>query len=386
MKVGIPGSSSIDGDSGQNSEIRLVDQVGERDNFTCQICGAVTKPRGDVGYIMHPLDQSHDVEDRVENHFTVCLDCFEWKDKQIVYHEVSKASRLKNAKPGFTLLYAHRLFRECIEKTRVFVHTGRFLLARRLLVVAIGSILLFGGGLTLIVTIGSLLFGLDTGQQWIQIVLQETEGILRALRGNTIVLAVLGGVGYFAHIREREQAYKRHIKRRHRRGTTMESVTHERPRWQFVAGFSLLGWVGALDWTLIQTGRFPAGSLVGAFVLWSVGALGTVIFLRSALREDRDIAGFAVWATGWVFTSRYSFCLGFIDALLTLFDFGADLSMLLWIPPTIGGIYVLRRIVERRTGWEPRTATMWLRTTVSTRFTQNRIDSEPDPDYDKKHP
>ncbi|MFH5801563.1 hypothetical protein [Haladaptatus sp. CMAA 1911] len=221
--------------------------------------------------------------------------------------------------------------------------------------------------------------------------LRETDGLLRTLSRNLVALAVLGGVGYFAHIREREQAHKRHIKRRHRRGTTTESVTHERPRWQFVVGFSLLGWVGALDWTLIQTGRFPAGSLIGALVLWSVGALGSVIFLRSALREDRDIVGFAVWTTGWVFTSRYSFCLAFIGALLTLLDiplvgFEADLSMLLWIPPTIGGMYALRRIVERRTGWEPRTAIMWLRTTLSARFTQNRIDSEPDRGHDDKHP
>ncbi|WP_458189862.1 hypothetical protein [Haladaptatus sp. NG-WS-4] len=167
-------------------------------------------------------------------------------------------------------------------------------------------------------------------------------------------------------------------------------MTHVRPRWQFVAVFSTVGCIGALDWLLIHTGRFSQGSAVGALVLWGVSTVGIAYFLRKTIHEDRDLAGFDVWATPWVFASRTALGIGVVGGCLSLLDVHPrftepTLSFVLWVPPLTGVLYVLRRAFERRTGWQPHTAIRWLRTHSMTDAVHDRIDDETEPKADDKN-
>ncbi|WP_435156824.1 hypothetical protein [Haladaptatus sp. DFWS20] len=255
--------------------------------------------------------------------------------------------------------------------------------------VIIGIAVALGSGLILITLVGTLFLGISVGQQWSHTAFTAVYETSRDLSTNPLVLATVLGVGYYAHVTERERAYKRHVERQHRQGDPTETITHERPRWQLVAGFTGIGCIGALDWLVIHTGHFPRGSGLGAFVIWMTGATGIAYFLRRALHEDRDVAGFDVWSPPWVFTTRYALSVGLIGSVHSLIAPTAPipephLSLLLWIPPITGGLYVFQRILKRRTRWQLPT-TNWLRARFDSLSADGRIDSETEPDDKNKN-
>jgi hypothetical protein len=167
------------------------------------------------------------------------------------------------------------------------------------------------------------------------------------------------GVGYLVHVFEQERAYERELFRDQRRRGDTPEINYARPRWQFVAGFAMVGLFGALDWIFVRHDTFPSGMLFGALVLWLVGSAGTAYYLRYALREDRDVDGQPVNPTPWVFAARYALFVALVGGAATLLDTGTilpsiTLDLAAITAPLVGLLYVLRRYAERRTLWGAR--------------------------------
>ncbi|WP_433623514.1 hypothetical protein [Halomicrococcus sp. NG-SE-24] len=182
------------------------------------------------------------------------------------------------------------------------------------------------------------------------------------------------GVAYAYHVAERERAYERQVQRdRRRRGES--PLSYARPRWQFVAVFAVIGVLGAIDWLLIRANVFTRGSLVGALVLWTIGATGVAYYLRAALHEDRDVSGMAVTPTPWVVISRGALALGLVGGVATTVGYdsvvpNAATTLAIYLVPFTGGLYVIQRTVRRRTAWrlQPRAVVHFLRTQLRRRI------------------
>jgi len=304
-------------------------------------------------YLLHSvrdtagLNDTHDVSD----HVTVCWDCFEWQPEEEVEQRIRNVEQLRNAEPGLSTLYARAVLRTLVEKIRLFGYAGRALFVRRLSIVLAVAVLLFVA---------------------------------------TILLAVGGlAIGYLGHVTERERDYLRGVQRERRRGGGRDLPSYDgtnRPRWHLLAGFGVLSLLGTLDWLVLSLGHRD-GSPVGAAILWLCGSVGVAYALRRALYEDRDASGFPIRPTPWVFISRTALALGFFELTVMLVS-RPDLPLLprpltqagVVLVPLIGGLYVLRRTVERHLGWRLRLPVSLLPIpTVSTRDRQRRASGTDSP-------
>lgn len=337
---------------------------------------------------MYPVDPEQE-HSSVHSYVTVCWDCFEWSPEEEVSQAIRESARLRNAEPGLSTLYARALFRTLVEKVRLFSYAGRVLFVRRLTIV-FGVALLFLVVTTMLATlVGTLFVSVQTGLRW-------STGILGLFRGvGSILVAnpwlIVGGlaIGYLSHVTERERDYLRGVQRERRRGGGRDLPSYDgtnRPRWHLLAGFGVLSLLGTLDWLFLSLG-FRDGSPVGAAILWLCGSVGVAYALRRALYEDRDASGFPVRPTPWVFISRTALALGFFELTVMLVS-RPDLQLLprpltqagVVLVPLVGGLYVLRRTVERRWGWRLRLPTLLRRrATVSTRKRQRRASGTDSP-------
>ena len=339
---------------------QLIHRVARRDNYNCQVCRSVVVPRGRVGYIMDSADPEGESDDPVDENITVCWDCVEWKDGDVLDREIDEAIELKTASKEPSLKYAKACLYEFSEKLRVFAHTGRAVVLRRAVVATVGLALLLTLGVTVAGIIGALFVSPDTGIQWVQSTLAQYQTMESVLFARPWIALVGIAVGYLVHVYEQERAYEREVFRdeRRREGTLLES--HGRPRWQFVTGFAAAGLFGAVDWILVRHDVFSDGMLFGALVFWSVGSAGVAFYLRKALREDRDIHGQPVNPAPWVFASRYALFValaGAVASSLTTISLlpSTVLELALIAAPLVGALYVGRRLAEQRTVWGART-------------------------------
>ncbi|UPV98926.1 hypothetical protein M0R88_10325 [Halorussus gelatinilyticus] len=342
-------------------------------------------------YLLHSvrdtasLSDTHDVSD----HVTICWDCFEWQPVEKVEQKIRNVEQRRNAEPGLSTLYARALFRTLVEKVRLFSYAGRVLFVRRLTIV-FSVALLFLVVTTLLATlVGTLFVSVQTGFRWSTSVLRLLQGVGTILVANPWL--IVGGLatGYFGHVTERERDYLRGVQRERRRGGGRDLPSYDgtnRPRWHLLAGFVILALLGTLDWVFLSLG-FRDGSPVGAAVLWLCGSVGVAYALRRALYEDRDAGGFPVRPTPWVFASRTALAFGLLE--LTVMLVGRPGLLPLPRPltqagfilvPLVGGLYVLRRTVERRWGWRLRLPISLLPSpTVSTRDRQRRASGNDSP-------
>lgn len=347
-------------DSVRDEMYRQVDKVGQKDNHCCQVCGKITRPRGRLGYVMWPFQEIGDEDPEVDDLVSVCFDCLDWQEEDVIEHETHRAGRLKNAQRGPSILYAKSIFREFKEKTRLFAHSGQLVVLRRTLTTAVGLIGLLVSGALLAGLLGALFVSPQSGISWAQTALDTYRTAGTALLTSPWTALGALGIGYMVHVYEQERAYERELFRDERRRGETSSVGHARPRWQFVAEFSAVGLFGAVDWMLVRHGVFPDGMLFGALVFWSVGSAGVAFYLRKALREDRDIHGQPVNPAPWVFASRYALFVALAGAaafyLTTTSLFPpAILESTLIAAPLVGALYVGRRLAEQRTVWGART-------------------------------
>lgn len=366
----------------------LIHRVARRDNYNCQVCHNIVTPRGRVGYLIDSVDPQKDAEDLVDNNITVCWDCGEWKDIEAVEQVTSQAIELKTASKGLSLKYVKASVREFIEKSRVFAHTGRGVILRRALISTVGLALLFtmsvvGAGL-----VGALFVSPETGIQWTQSVLTQYQTIESVLFARPEITLVGIAIGYAVHIYEQERAYEREVFRNERRRGETPSVSHGRPRWQFVAGFAAIGLFGALDWILVRHDVFPDGMLFGAIVFWMTGSAGVAYYLRQALREERDIDDYPVNPAPWVFASRYTLFAGLVGIAMSYLTIRSVLppsilELTLVLAPLVGAMYVGRRMAERRTVWGIR-AMYSIRTAIDTIWPLN--DNWPPTEQNRQHP
>ncbi len=346
----------------------LINRVAVRDNYNCQICGSLVLPKGRVGYALHPLE-SGQTENKLENNFTVCWDCITTEDHQQIELRIKQIGEIKNAESGLSTLYAKAVARTLVERVRLFSYAGRALFVRRLGVVfAVGLLLLVV--MTLLATlVGTLFVSVETGLRWLTTTLTLLEVVAKLVLANSW-LAVAGvTTGYLVHVAERERDYLRGVQRERRRGGGRDLPSYDgtqRPCWHLLAGFTAFGLLGCLDWLLLVL-NLRDGSPVGAALLWLIGAVGVAYTLRAALYEDRDASGFQVRPTPWVFASRTALALGGLEVVRML----AGRPDLLALPrlltqggfalaPVVGGLYVLRRTIERRWGWRLRLPTSLL--------------------------
>jgi hypothetical protein len=289
----------------------------------------------------------------------VCWDCFEWKDEREIERKARKSLQAKTASRELSLRYVTAVVRNLTEKTRLFVHTGRLVVLRRLVVATVALACLLALGVLFAGMVGALFVSPEAGIEWGTATLSLYQGSWAALRANPEAALSVLAVGYLAHVVERERAYRRErFRNRRRRGET-PTVSYARPRWQFVTGFAVVGLVGAVDWLLVSNGVFPAGMLFGAVVLWLVGSAGVAYYLRYALREDRDVDGQPVAPAPWVFATRSALFVGLIGIVTTVSTTDLSLSPLLvelavLTTPVVGLGYVARRYIERRTQWGAR--------------------------------
>jgi hypothetical protein len=303
--------------------------------------------------------QSADGDSDIENYATVCWDCFEWKDEREIERKARKSLQAKTASRELSLRYVTAVVRNLTEKTRLFVHTGRLVVLRRLVVATVALACLLALGVLFAGMVGALFVSPEAGIEWGTATLSLYQGSWAALRANPEAALSVLAVGYLAHVVERERAYRRErFRNRRRRGET-PTVSYARPRWQFVAGFAVVGLVGAVDWLLVSNGVFPAGMLFGAVVLWLVGSVGIAYYLRYALREDRDVDGQPVAPAPWVFATRSALFVGLIGIAGRVSTTNLSLSPLLvelavLTTPVVGLGYVARRYIERRTEWGAR--------------------------------
>lgn len=333
----------------------LISRVGHQDNYNCQSCSAIVLPKGNVGHTMYALNEKE--EPGVSDYITVCFDCMEWKPEREVARKIETAERLRNAPRGVNGLYARKLLRTLTERTRLFVYAGRALFVRRLgvILVALVVVLVAIGGLGMLV--GTLFISVETGLRWVESILQSVRIIGTFLTTRPWILFAGLALVYAVHISERERDYLRGVHRERRRGGGRDLPNYHDytyPRWQLLAACSSLTFLGMVDWLALSLG-FREGSPLGASLLWLTGGLGLTGMLRAALREDRDASGFTVRPTPWVVGSRIAFVLGAIEITTTLTG-RLLLSPVLtqtgfYLLPIVGVSYVLRRTIERRTGW-----------------------------------
>ena len=338
----------------------LIKKVRQKNNFSCQVCGAVLRPRGRVNHTVRNLRGDLSEEEEVDNNVSVCFDCLDWKDEDIVAHETNRAGRLKNTQRGFSLLYAKSLSREFREKTRVFTHSGRLVVLRRAITAAVGLIGLLVAGVLLAGLLGALFVSPQSGISWAQATVDTYRTAGTALLASPWIAFGSLGIGYVVHVYEQERAYERELFRDERRHGETPSVGHGRPRWQFVAGLAAVGLFGAVDWILVRHNVFPDGMLFGALVFWGVGSAGVAFYLRKALREDRDIHGQPVNPAPWVFAARYALFVASIGAATSYLTTSSllqstILELALIAAPLVGALYVGRRLAEQRTVWGART-------------------------------
>jgi hypothetical protein len=308
---------------------------------------------------MHPGKGEQQKDDYVGNYATVCFDCLEWEEDRVVERKVRQSIRIKSEPRGLSLLYGKAVLRDIKEKLRLHAFTGRLIFFRRLVIgIALITVLLAAGGLAIGLA-GALFSSPQTGIEWTRSVFSFYYSTSRSLLTRVHLAIAILAVGYLAHVVERERAFRRErFRNRRRRGET-PTISYARPRWQFVAGFAVVGLFGALDWLLVSNGVFPAGMLFGAVVLWLVGAAGVAYYLRYALREDRDVDGQPVTPAPWVFAARSALFVGLIGIAGRVSTTDLSLSPLLvelavLTTPVVGLGYVARRYAERRTQWGAR--------------------------------
>ncbi|RBI63891.1 hypothetical protein DMJ13_05120 [halophilic archaeon] len=324
--------------------------------------------------MMYPVKESQEEEDSLENHFTLCFDCLEEKTDREIVGEFRQIKEIKSSEREFSSLYTRSIILEIAERVRLFVYTGRLLFVRRVLIGVASITVLFWSSVGLIVFVGALFLNPDIGLQWgVSLVTFVWRNILTRDVTPWATGGLLG-VAYAHHVAERERAYERQVQRdRRRRGES--PLSYARPRWQFVAVFAVIGVLGAIDWLLIRANVFTRGSLVGALVLWTIGATGVAYYLRAALHEDRDVSGMAVTPTPWVVISRGALALGLVGGAATTVGYdsiipNAATTLAICLTPFTGGLYVIHRTVRRRTAWrlQPRAVVHFLRTQLRRRI------------------
>ncbi|WP_158057933.1 hypothetical protein [Halorussus halophilus] len=295
----------------------------------------------------------------VENNVTVCFDCMEWRPETEVARKIETAKRLRNASRGVNTLYARKLLKTGIEKTRLFVFAGRALFVRRLTVGLTALVVVLTAILSVVALVGTLFVSVETGVQWTLTVSNSLRTTGAYLRTRSWLLVAALATAYALHVAEREREYLLGVQRERRRGGGRDLPNYrdyKYPRWQLLVAFSILTSIGALDWFALSVG-LRDGSRVGASLLWLTGSIGVAVALRAALREDRDASGFAVRPTPWVGVSRLALALGSVE-IATTFSSRTFLPEALTqtgfaLVPLVGVGYVLRRTIERHTGWRP---------------------------------
>ena len=346
-------------ESGDDDEFYgFIREVAAEDNYNCQSCGAIVLPKGNVGHTMYALNKKENPG--VADYITVCFDCMEWRPEQEVARKIKTAERLRNAPRGFNQLYARKLLRTGIEKTRLFVFAGRGLFARRLVVALTALGVVLTALLSTIALVGVLFVSGEIAVQWTVATVNSLLTVSAFFATHSWLFVTALATAYAVHLTERERDYLLGVQRERRRGGGRDLPNYRDyryPRWQLLAVFSLIAITGTLDWFALSTG-LRDGSPVGSSLLWLTGSLGVVVMLRAALREDRDASGFTVRPTPWVFTSRIALALGGIEIATTLSGRSLLPSVLTQIGfalvPLVGVGYVVRRTIERRTGWRLR--------------------------------
>jgi 5-methylcytosine-specific restriction endonuclease McrA len=325
------------------------DVVRSRDNHTCQMCGLIFYPKDNVFTLEIPVSEG---EKTLNNMVTVCERCFFSNTSSEVEQEIRELSKWNHIERGASIAYAKVVLRDLKQKTRVFAHTGRFLLLRRSLIFLAGCLLTIFGLSFLAGAAGGLFISPQTGIEWFFGTFEFVYGTTQTI-AETPWLIVLGmGVGYLAHTIERERYhYSVRIPFTKFEGKEVEEIPSKyglsRPTWQYFGICSAFGLFGGLDWILISTGIID--NLFGAGVFWILGTVGSAYLVRPVLHQDITEYGLRLRAAPWIATIRYGAIFGGIGLLTApgmsglVANMPADIQLVVGYAATLlppGGDYI----------------------------------------------
>ena len=307
----------------------------------------------------------------LNNMLTVCERCFFERSDDELDKKAKKLKRWNHIERGFSIPYAKLILRDLKQRIRAFAHTGRFLLFRRSFVFFLGcffaifSLSLFAG------IIGGLFLSPQTGIKWFLSTWGVAYETAQTIAEIPWLIALSAGVGYIAHIVERERYhFCTRIPYTKFEDEDIEpsysTYGLSRPTWQYLGIFSAIALLGGLDWVLISLGVLD--NLFGAGVFWIFGTVGSAYLVRPALHQDITEYGLRLRAGPWIAVIRYGAFLGGIGFLTAsgmsglLADMPADFQLLVGyagtllppvgdavavlLPGTTGLAYVGRRYLE----------------------------------------
>jgi 5-methylcytosine-specific restriction endonuclease McrA len=352
----------------EDTDENLYDIARSRDNHTCQMCGRIAYREDSIHSWPLPVSGT---ESSLNNMVLVCDKCFFGNTDEEVNQEISELAKWNHIERGLSVAYAKVVVRDLKQKTRIFAHTGRFLILRRSLIFLFGvSLTIFL--LSLLVGIGGgLLISPQTGIEWFLGIFDLAHKTIQAIAEIPWLIAVSLGVGYIAHIIERERYHfivRLPYAKFHNEDVEVSPSKYglSRPTWQYLGIFSAVALLGGLDWILISIGVID--NLFGAGVFWVFGTVASAYLVRPALHQDITEYGLRLRAGPWIAMVRYGAFLGGVGLLTAsgmsglLTDMPADLQLLLGyartllppvgdavavlLPGAIGLAYVGRRYLE----------------------------------------
>ncbi|WP_273837821.1 hypothetical protein [Halococcus sp. PRR34] len=362
------------------------DVIRSRDNHTCQICGVITHQKKHVNSLPIPVKGT---EKTLNNHVVVCDKCFFSNNPDEVNQKMRELSKWNHIERGLSIAYAKVILRDLKQKTRVFAHTGRFLILRRYLVFLAGCLLVISSLGFLAGIGGGLLVSPQTGIEWFLNMFDLSYKTVQTIAGMPLLIVLGVGIGYIAHVIEREWYHftvRLPYASYHNENIEVSPSKYglSRPTWQYLSVCSAIALLGGLDWVLISIGVLD--NLFGAGVFWIFGTLGSAYLVRPALHEDITEYGLRLRAGPWIAVVRYGAFLGGVGFLTAsgmsglLADTPADFQLLfgyagtllppigdavaVLLPGTTGLAYVGRRYLELQSRqvsqvmhglWRPRT-------------------------------
>ena len=352
----------------EDPDENLFDLARSRDHHTCQICGVITCDEEHIRSWPLPVDGT---ERTLNNHVVVCDKCYFSNTPDEVDQKIRELSKWNHVERGFSVAYAKVIFRDLKQKTRVFAHTGRFLILRRCLVFLAGCLLtIFSLGFLAGIG-GGLLVSPSTSIEWFLSMFNLAYKTVQTIAEMPLLIVLGVGIGYIAHVVEREWY---HFTVRlpyadfHNEDVEVSPSKYglSRPTWQYFGMCSAIALLGGLDWVLISVGVLD--NLFGAGVFWIFGTVGSAYLVRPALHEDITEYGLRLRAGPWIAVIRYGAFLGGIGFLTAsgmsglLADMPADFQLLfgyagtllppvgdavaVLLPGTVGLAYVGRRHLE----------------------------------------
>jgi hypothetical protein len=308
MVTPIPHSATLSPASSGDDDDEILETVPARDNHTCQVCGGLCAPVGELSWVATPHGRSD--EHTPEAYLLLCVRCYHRSRQETDLSEELTAASWWYESEADSWGALRLLVRNGWQRFRQHWYTGRGVVAIRTIGVLVGLLGLVVGFALLGGIAGMLFVGPQAGLTWATSVLTIGPRAITTIHAHPSLLVGVLGLGYGVHVIERERYYA---------ATTLwqdqtfgkytpPEETASIALTTLVTGATSLAVLGGVYWTLTLTGVFV--NPVGATVFWFGGAVGLGYSLPQLTQSDGYALDLPIRPARWRATIHVSLLIG----------------------------------------------------------------------------